>query len=156
MDAILGNYSLRTVASSQADSMLAVAIEVGGPGRGFPAVLGASTRSPEKGVTDLAWSEVQSPGVIVCLVESPEELGDTDRLNRLSYDGEITFALWRDDRFNLELARIPWYRWNYIHTGSINPYNRVDPNTAGMIETDFESMRRRFRGAPFWTAKRVR
>lgn len=156
MSAVQKDYGLRTIACSQAYSILSIAIEVEGPKGGFPAILGVSTRSPEKGVTDLASNEVQGPGVIVCLMENPEELGDIDSRNALSCDGEITFALWRDDRFDLELARIPWRRWSYIRIDSIDPYNRVDPYTAAMIERNFESMRTRFKGVPFWTAKRVR
>lgn len=149
------SYLLELIECSQAYSLLAFAVAVCGPKQGFPALLGVSVRSQRRGVDDLLPQEVVRPGTIVCLIERPEELGDSDDASGLHYSGEITFALWRDNTYQSELARIPWQGWGYSNLGSTNPYSRVDPCTAAYIEHDFTVMRERYAGQPFWTAHRL-
>jgi len=140
---------------SRAYNLLAFAVSVRGPKHGFPALLGVSVRSRRRGVDDFLPQEVGRPGTMVCLIERPEEVGDSDDASGLHYSGEITFALWRDNTYQHELARIAWRAWAYSNLGSANPYSRVDPCTAAYIEHDFTVMRERYAGQPFWTAHRL-
>jgi hypothetical protein len=148
-------YLLELIEWSQAYSLLAFAVSVRGPRRGFPALLGVSVRSRRRGVVDLLPQEAGRPGTLVCLIERPEELGDSDDASGLHYSGEITFALWRDNTFQSELARIPWREWGYSNLESLNPYSRIAPCAAAYIEHDFTAMRERYAGQPFWTAHRL-
>jgi len=148
-------HSLELIESSQAASLLALAVSVRGPEDGFPALLGVSVRSRRSGVVDLLPQEVDHPRTVVCLIEHPERIGDVDRDLQYSYSGEITIALWADSSYETELARIPWRGWGYADPGSLNPYSRVDPCTAAYMEHDFAAMRERYAGELRWVARRV-
>ena len=139
----------------QAHGLLAFAISVSGPENRFPAVLGVSVRCRRHGVTDLMPCEAIHPGTVICLVEYPNELGDFSLALPLQYTGEITFALWQDNKYQAELGRIPWREWIYADLGGRNPSNRADPCTAGYLDYDFETMRQRYVGKPRWIAHRT-
>jgi len=155
MVSLKGHHRLYLLEWSQGQSMLAFAVSVSGPNNGFPALLGVSVRSQLSGIVDLIPHEVKCSGILVCLVEHPEKLGSVDPKSYLHHRGEITFALWRDNTYRDELARIPWCKWTYANLGSLNPSYRVDPCTATNFEHCFESMRKRFSGEPFWVARRL-
>lgn len=149
-------YSLELVEYSQGYSLLAFAVSVRGPDDGFPTLLGVSVRNRYAGVVDLLPQQVDRRGTMVCLVEDPDQLGDSDdTTGHPHYSGEITFALWPDSTYRSELARVPWRPWRYSDLGSLNPYSRVDPITAGSIEDRFTSMRERYAGEPRWLARRL-
>ena len=135
-------------------SLLAFAISVEGSNDGCPALLGVSVRSRQGGVVDLMPNEVERSRIMVCLIEHPEELGDVADVSKLRYSGEVTFALWKDRTYQSELARVPWRRWEYLNLWSLNPYNRIDPNTAAYV-SKVEDRRMRYPVEPFWTARRL-
>jgi len=149
-------YSLELIDYSQGYGLLAFALAVRGPADGFPSLLGVSARNRRAGVIDLLPQEVDRPGTLICLIQEPDQLGDQDDLlGHPHYGGEITFALWPDRTYRVELARVPWQPWRYSDLGSLDPYSRVDPITAGSIEDHFNSMRERYAGEPRWHARRV-
>jgi hypothetical protein len=147
-------YALGLLEWSQGMSLLAFAVSVEGSRDGFPALLGVSVRSRRRGVVDLMPNEVERPGIMVCLIEHPEELGDVDDVRMLRYRGEVTFALWRDRTYQSELARVPWCNWEYHNLWSPNPSNRIDPNTAAYV-SKVEVMRLHYPVEPCWTARRL-
>ena len=137
---------------TQGCGLLAFALTVSGSQDCFPALIGVSLRSRRLGVVDLVPHEVLHPGTVICLIEHPADSGDFASVTTLRSMGEITFALWRDNFYRSELARIPWREWAYTDSGNPNPSRRIDPRTAGYLGTDFETMRQRYIGRPHWTA----
>jgi hypothetical protein len=147
-------YVLELIEWSQAAGLLAFAVSVQGPEDGFPVLLGVSVRSRQAGVIDLLPQAVERSGNIVCLVEHPERLGDSGNATAPHCSGEITFALWPDNTFGSEVARIPWRQWTYSSLGAVNSNLRVDACTAAYLDHDFMTMRERYTGALFWIACR--
>lgn len=114
----MANYQIRIVDQFHYSMSVVFGLSVEGPAALFPLVLGSSLRTEQGDVVDLPAKRIVSPGpAIWSIADEIDGRFKTGRASDYSLraDGEIIFALWRDDSFTERFADTGWQRWQAIH-----------------------------------------